>query len=117
MGKWVMLVFIRNPVDNFFRRKVAKWGLTSNNDYMKTYTHAQVINLLMETSPKNIAVLMTLEFLGEATTAQVTEALGADNSNTGRRLEALAEDGLVECVDDCHHTGGRGRPSRLWRLA
>lgn len=83
----------------------------------KTFTYEEVIALLSSSSPKAEAVLLYLTTVREATTGDIARALGWDNSNTGRRLEALAEDGFVECVDESHHEGGRGRPSRLWRVA
>ena len=81
----------------------------------KTFTYEEVIALLNSPSPRTVAVLLCLRTLGEATTGQVAKSLGWDKSNTGRRLEALAEDGLVELVDDAHHEGKAGRPARLWR--
>lgn len=105
-------------MEKFLGQEVVVSTLRRHNGVMnKTFTHEEVIALLHTNSPRTEAVRLVLEMLGEATTGSVARALGQDKSNTGRRLEALAEDGIVECVDDCHHEGGRGRPSRLWRLA
>lgn len=82
----------------------------------KTFTYEEVIALLNTLSPKTEAVRLHMETVLQATTSEVAKALGWDRSNTGRRLEALAEDGIVECVDDTHHDGKPGRPARLWRL-
>jgi predicted ArsR family transcriptional regulator len=82
----------------------------------KVFTHEEVIALLCSPSPKAEAVLLYLTTVKQATTGEIAKALCWDKSNTGRRLEALAEDGFVECVDDSHHEGNRGRPARLWRV-
>jgi len=82
----------------------------------KTFTYEEVIALLCSNSPKAEAVLLYLTAVKQATTGEVAEALGWDKSNTGRRLEALAEDGFVELVDEAHHEGKRGRPARLWQV-
>lgn len=81
----------------------------------QTFTYEEVIALLTSPSPRTVAVLLCLRTLNEATTGEVAKSLGWDKSNTGRRLEALAEDGLVELVDDSHNNGKAGRPARLWR--
>ena len=105
-------------MDNFLVPNVVIPTLSGHNELMSnTYTHEEVMALLTANSPKTEAVRLHLRIVVQATTAEVAKALGMDKSNTGRRLEALAEDGFVELVDDCHHEGGRGRPSRLWRLA
>lgn len=83
----------------------------------KTFTYAEVVAMLMTASPKCQAIRLYLTAVTEATTGEVANALGMDRSNTGRRLEALAEDGIVECVDEAHHDGKPGRPTRVWRLA
>lgn len=83
----------------------------------KTFTHEEVIELLSSPSPKAEAVYLYLCTVVEATTGDIARALNWDKSNTGRRLEALAEDGFVECVDEAYKpTGTRGRPARLWRV-
>jgi predicted ArsR family transcriptional regulator len=82
----------------------------------KAFTYEEVIDLLCAPSPKAEAVLLYLTTVHQATTGEIAKALSWDKSNTGRRLEALAEDGLVELVDDSHHEGKRGRPARLWRI-
>ena len=77
-----------------------------------------VINLLLSPSPRCEAILLILEEFGSMRTGEVAAALGLDRSNTGRRLERLAEEGRVILVDDCDYVEGRpGRPSRLWELA
>jgi predicted ArsR family transcriptional regulator len=82
----------------------------------QTFTYDQVIALLDSQSPKCEAVFIVLSVLGEASTSQVAKALGWDRSNTGRRLEALAEDGRILLVDEAFHAGERGRPTRLWSV-
>lgn len=82
----------------------------------KAFTHEEVIALLCSPSPKAEAVFLYLSIVKQATTGDIAEALGWDKSNTGRRLEALAEDGFVELVDEAHHEGKRGRPARLWQI-
>lgn len=107
-------------VDNFLAGQVVvstPFRYLGSMKENKTFTHNEVIALLMSDSPKTQAVRLVLEMLGEATTAQVAKALTADPANTGRRLEALAEDGVAEMVDDCHTVPGKpGRPSRVWAL-
>lgn len=99
---------------------VVKTTLTRHTEYMnniKTFTYEEVIALLSTPSPKKEALRLHLQTVMEATTGDIARALGWDRSNTGRRLEELVEEGVVECVDETHHEGGQGRPSRLWRLA
>jgi predicted ArsR family transcriptional regulator len=77
-----------------------------------------LVEALCEQSKGKDAVLLALSALGgEAKTAEVAEFLGQDRSNTGRRLEALAEQGRVRLTDKAHKTGKAGRPSRVWELA
>lgn len=83
----------------------------------KQFTYGEVIAMLLSNSPKCQAIRLYLAEVTEATTGDIARALGWDKSNAGRRLEALAEDGIVECVDEAYHDGKPGRPSRLWRLA
>ncbi len=106
-------------VDKFCVHEVVVSTFTRHNVSMsnaKTFTYEEVIALLNTYSPKTQAVRLHMETVLQATTGEVARALGWDRSNTGRRLEALAEDGVLEIVDDCHHDGRQGRPSRLWRL-
>lgn len=106
-------------VDKFLAIGVVVSTLIRHNGGMsnaKTFTYEEVIALLNTFSPKTEAVRLHMETVIQATTGEVARALGWDRSNTGRRLEALAEDGIVECVDDTHHDGKVGRPARLWRL-
>ena len=77
----------------------------------------KVIELLLSESPRNEAVYLAVAALGVARTGQVAEFLGADRSNTGRRLEALAEDGRIVLVDESDSNGKPGRPSRVWAIA
>jgi len=108
---------VDKSVDNFLAPEVVESTLTPHTDVMtKTFTYKEVIALLTTFSPKTEAVRLHMETVIQATTGQVAQALGWDKSNTGRRLEALAEDGIVECVDEAHHDGKPGRPARLWRL-
>lgn len=81
---------------------------------MKTFTYEEVIGLLNTESPKTEAAFLVVQELGEATTSQIAKALGWDRSNTGRRLEALVEDGRIVLVDEAFHAGERGRPTRVW---
>jgi predicted ArsR family transcriptional regulator len=81
---------------------------------MKTFTLEEVLALLNSNSPKQEAARLVLQVFGELRTSDVAEFLGWDRSNTGRRLEALVEDGLAEIVDEAHHDGKQGRPTRLW---
>lgn len=81
---------------------------------MKTFTLEEVLALLNSNSPKQEAARLVLEAFGELRTSDVAEFLGWDRSNTGRRLEALVEDGLAEIVDEAYHDGKQGRPTRLW---
>lgn len=83
----------------------------------KTFTQEEVVALLNATSPKCEAALLVLTELVEASTSQIANALGWDRSNTGRRLEALAEDGRIIVVDEAFHDGERGRPTRIWAVA
>lgn len=80
----------------------------------RKFTIDEVIALLNSRSPKCEAALLVVKALGECRTSDVAAILGWDRANTGRRLEDLAEDGLVELVEEAHHDGKRGRPSRLW---
>lgn len=80
----------------------------------KTWTLDEVIALLNSPQPKRTAALLVVQAFGELRTSDVAKILGWDRSNTGRRLEDLAEEGLVEVVDDAFHDGNPGRPTRLW---
>lgn len=110
---------VDKSVDKFLADKVVVSTLSRHNQGMsnaKTFTYEEVIALLTTFSPKTEAVRLHMETVIQATTGEVAKALGWDKSNTGRRLEALAEDGIVECIDETHHEGKPGRPARLWRL-
>jgi predicted ArsR family transcriptional regulator len=78
---------------------------------------SKVIELLLSESPRTEAVYLAVAALGMARTAEIADFVGADRSNTGRRLESLAEDGRIVLVDDCDSEGHLGRPSRLWAIA
>jgi predicted ArsR family transcriptional regulator len=66
--------------------------------------------------PPTEAVYLAVTLLGEAKTNDVARFVGQDNSNTGRRLEELLAEKRIKLVDKAVHTGGRGRPSRLWAV-
>ena len=75
-----------------------------------------LIRALMESIPTTQAVYLALSYLGEARTNDIAKFLGV-NYNIGRLLDDLADDGVVEVVDDAQTNGKAGRPSRVWAVA
>lgn len=73
-------------------------------------------NALLDKLTRREAVYFTVAMLGEARTTEVSRALNMDKGNTSKRLEELAEEGRLKVVTRSHHTGGKGRPSRVWAV-
>jgi predicted ArsR family transcriptional regulator len=63
------------------------------------------------------AVYLAVAMLGNARTADIAKLLDMDKANATKRLEALADDGRVEIVDEANKKPGPGRPSRVWAVA
>jgi predicted ArsR family transcriptional regulator len=75
-----------------------------------------LVSSLSEHLTRPAATTFILSVLGEASTAQIADILGMDRSNTFRYLSTLASEGKVQIVEDSHKTGGRGRPTHIWKL-
>lgn len=82
-----------------------------------TYTSDEVIALLNSPSPKCLAILVYLRMSDGASTGEIASSLGWDRSNTGRRLETLADQGLVRILKRNHNNGLPGRPTRIWAIS
>lgn len=76
-----------------------------------------LLRALMATLSNRDRAFLAVSFLGEARTADIARLIGMDRSNVSRVLDDLADEGVVEVVDECDNDGKAGRPSRVWALA
>jgi len=75
-----------------------------------------LLTALAESLPNMESVFLAVAYLGSARTSDIAEFVGLDRANTGKLLDALAEEGSVK-VATVDNNGKPGRPSRVWEVA